>query len=440
MFEFQHTIKEPVEVTGVSLHTGEKTTLQFKPAPANHGIRFQRMDLPGEPVVHALVENVLDTQRGTTIGENGAVIHTVEHVLSTLTGLGIDNVLIQISGSEPPIFDGSAKTYAEAVKRAGIEQLSAKRDVFIPEAPVFFRSNGSSLVILPGDQFEISCTISFPNQLLDSQFLNIKIGPDTFEKEIAPARTFCFYEEVKPLLDSGLIKGGSLECAIVVKGDEILSKEALRFRDEFVRHKILDILGDVTLLGRPVRGHIMAVRPGHGTNTGFTKKLRDIVLKKRGAKKYSAEGASYEQMDIVELLNTLPHRYPFIMVDRILRLEATHCVGLKNVTINEPFFQGHFPGHPVMPGVLQLEAMAQVAGILMLKAGDNAGKIAYFMSADKVKFRKPVQPGDQLIIEVELTKSRGNRLAKAQCRILVDNEIASEAELMFSILDKDKGA
>jgi UDP-3-O-[3-hydroxymyristoyl] N-acetylglucosamine deacetylase / 3-hydroxyacyl-[acyl-carrier-protein] dehydratase len=287
---------------------------------------------------------------------------------------------------------------------------------------------------------EISCTISFPNQHLESQFLNLTIGPESYERDIAPARTFCFYEEVKPMIDSGLIKGGSLECAILIKGDEILSKEALRFRDEFVRHKILDILGDVTLLGRPIRGHIMAVRPGHGANAGFTKKLRDIVLKRRGAKRYSAEGASYEQMDIVELLNTLPHRYPFIMVDRILRLEANQCVGLKNVTINEPFFQGHFPGHPVMPGVLQLEAMAQVAGILMLKIGDNVGKIAYFMSADKVKLRKPVQPGDQLIIEVELTKSRGNRLAKAQCRILVDNEIVSEAELMFSIVDKDKEA
>lgn len=439
MFEFQHTLKNTVELDGTALHTGEKTRLVFRPAAANQGIRFQRMDLPGQPVVQAVVENVIDTERGTTIGQGDAVVHTVEHVLSALSGLGVDNALVEIHGSEPPIFDGSAAPFAGAVKSAGLEKLSAKRDVFTPEAPVFFRANGSSLVVLPSDHFEISCTISFPNQLLESQFLNIKFGEETFEKEIAPARTFCFYEEVKPLMDAGLIKGGSLECAIVVKGDEILSKEALRFRDEFVRHKILDIIGDITLLGRPIRGHIFAVRPGHGPNAGFTRKLREIVLKRRGPKKYSAEGPSYEQMDIVELMNTLPHRYPFILVDRILRLEASHIVGLKNVTINEPFFQGHFPGHPVMPGVLQLEAMAQVAGILMLRAGDNAGRIAYFMSADKVKFRKPVQPGDQLIIEVELLKARGQRLAKAQGRILVDNEIASEAELMFSIVDKERG-
>lgn len=434
MFEYQKTIKKDVSVSGLGLHTGSQTKLTFQPAPANFGIRFSRVDLPGRPVVHAQVEHVKETTRGTTLEEGGVVIHTVEHVLAALAGLGVDNCLIELNGTELPILDGSSRQFTDALLSVGTENLKAKRNFFAPEAPVFYQHNGTSMVILPSDKLRISCTIQFPNQRLESQHLTLDLEDGVFERELSHARTFCFYEEVKPLMEAGLIKGGSLECAIVIKDDEILSKEALRFPDEFVRHKILDILGDITLLGQPVQGHIIAVRPGHAANVALTKKLFAIVKKKRGAKKYLAEGATYEQMDIVELLNTLPHRYPFIMVDRILKLEDTSIVGLKNVTINEPFFQGHFPGHPVMPGVLQLEAMAQVAGILMLKKGDNTGKIAYFMSADKVKFRKPVMPGDTLFIEVELTKARANKIGRAQACILVENEIVSEAELMFSIM------
>ncbi len=435
MFAYQKTVKKAASVTGPGLHTGEMARLTFQPAPANFGIRFSRTDLPDSPCVHALVTHVKETQRGTTLEENGVTVHTVEHVLAALAGMEVDNCLVELEGPEPPILDGSALAFVEAIRNAGIEDLKAKRNIFAPAAPVFYQKDGTSMVILPSDQLRISCTIQFPNQRLESQHLTIDLTEGVFEKELAAARTFCFYEEVKPLMDAGLIKGGSLDCAVVIKDDEILSKEALRFRDEFVRHKILDILGDVTLLGQPLQGHIIAVRPGHAANTAITEKLLAIIKKKRGARSYLAEGASYEQMDIVELLNTLPHRYPFILVDRILKIEDLSITGLKNVTINEPYFQGHFPGHPVMPGVLQVEAMAQVAGILMLRKGENVGKLAYFMSADKVKFRKPVTPGDTLIIEVELTKHRGNKIGRAQGRILVDNEIVSEAELMFSIMD-----
>ncbi|MCC7519238.1 MAG: bifunctional UDP-3-O-[3-hydroxymyristoyl] N-acetylglucosamine deacetylase/3-hydroxyacyl-ACP dehydratase [Verrucomicrobiae bacterium] len=437
MFEHQKSVKKPASVEGVGLHTGAPARLTFLPAPANSGLRFTRADLPGSPALPALVSLVQDTQRGTTLGQDGVSVHTVEHVLAALAGRGIDNCLIELTGPEPPILDGSARDFAVALKDAGTENLNAKPNTFAPEAPVYYAKDGTTLVILPSDRLRISCSIHFPGQKLESQHYTLDITDETFETELAPARTFCFYEEVKPLMDAGLIKGGSLECAVVIKDDEILSKEALRFRDEFVRHKMLDILGDVTLLGRPLAGHIVAVRPGHAANVALTQKLFNIVNKKRGARRYLAEGATYEQMDIQELLATLPHRYPFILVDRILKIEETEIVGLKNVTINEPFFQGHFPGHPIMPGVLQVEAMAQVAGILMLRKGDSVGKLAYFMSADKVKFRKPVTPGDTLFIEVALLKARAGRIGRAQARCLVDNEVVSEAELMFSIMDRE---
>lgn len=437
MFAYQKTIKKAASVSGMGLHTGGPAKLTFQPAPANFGIRFSRIDLPGRPSVYAQVEQVKETQRGTTLEQDGVCVYTVEHVLAALAGAGIDNCLVELEGAEPPILDGSAKEFSAALASAGIENLNAKRDFFIPEVPIFYQQNDTSLVVLPSDKLRISCTIQFPNQCLESQHLTLDFDEGVFTKEVASARTFCFYEEVKSLMDSGLIKGGSLECAVVIKGDEILSKEALRFRDEFVRHKMLDILGDITLLGQPIQGHIIALRPGHAANVALTKKLFSVLKKKRGVKRYLTEGSTYEQMDIDEVLNTLPHRYPFLMVDRILKIQDNFIVGLKNVTINEQFFQGHFPGHPVMPGVLQVEAMAQVAGILMMKKKDDTNKIAYFMSADKVKFRKPVKPGDVLFIEVELTKARANKIGRARGRILVDNEIVSEAELMFSLMDRN---
>ena len=292
--------------------------------------------------------------------------------------------------------------------------------------------------VLPSDQLRISCTIHYGNPGLDAQFLSLAVDPGTFETQIAPARTFAFFEELNYLIDKGLIKGGSLENAVLIRNETILATSPLRFKDEFVRHKILDVLGDITLLGAPLAAHIIVVRPGHGANAELTKKLAALMEKSKPTPVpfvQPAPASTETTMDIMQLLKTLPHRYPFLLVDRIIKIEGNEKItGLKNVTMNEPFFQGHFPGHPIMPGVLQLEAIAQVAGVLMLRADNSAGKVAYFMSANNVKWRKPVRPGDQLIIEVEMGKSRG-KIGKAHGVCKVGDEVVSEAEVMFSIMD-----
>ncbi|HEY5037195.1 MAG TPA: 3-hydroxyacyl-ACP dehydratase FabZ, partial [Chthoniobacterales bacterium] len=372
-----------------------------------------------------------------TIGEGSLRVHTVEHVLSALSALGVDNAIIEMDANEPPIGDGSALPYVEEIRRAGFAPQEAPRRFFHVREPISVETkSGSLLVILPDDEFRISCTQSGPENRF-TQFFSTAITPAIYEKEIAPARTFVYYEDVQALMEKNLIKGGSLENAIVVRGDSVLSKEPLRFSDEFVRHKILDIVGDLALLGRAIRGHVVAVRPGHGANTELARALAKAheataaVLPKRSFP--LGEGG----LDINEVMNVLPHRYPFLMVDRILSFEGeTKITGIKSVTINEPFFQGHFPGHPVMPGVLQVEAMAQVASVLMMRISKSASRVGYFVSADGVKFRKPVFPGDTLFIHAELTKSRGNRLAKASCKCVVNDAIVSEGELMFTFIDK----
>jgi UDP-3-O-[3-hydroxymyristoyl] N-acetylglucosamine deacetylase/3-hydroxyacyl-[acyl-carrier-protein] dehydratase len=439
MLKQQQTIKRPVSFSGIGIHTGSQVTMTWKPAPANHGIRFVRADLETRPVVEPHISNIGDTTRWTTIRNNGVVIHTVEHVLATLTGYGIDNVLIELDGNEPPVGDGSAAPFVQMVKQAGIQAQEGKREIFQPRAPVHVELGEAMAVVLPSEQLRISCTIQYGKPGLEAQFLSLAIEPDTFETQISPARTFAFYEDIQYLMDKGLIKGGSLENAVLIRNETILSTEPLRFRDEFVRHKILDILGDITLLGRPLAAHIIAIRPGHGANAELTRRLAALAEREPPAAPFApplpASVTGEVAMDSVRLLNVLPHRYPFLLVDRILKLEGNQRItGLKNVTMNEPFFQGHFPGHPIMPGVLQVEAIAQVAGVLMLRQSENAGKVAYFMSANNVKFRQPVRPGDQLIIEVEMGKSRRNiGRAKGVCK--VGEEIVSEAEVMFSIVE-----
>jgi UDP-3-O-[3-hydroxymyristoyl] N-acetylglucosamine deacetylase/3-hydroxyacyl-[acyl-carrier-protein] dehydratase len=361
-------------------------------------------------------------------------IHTVEHVLSALTGMGVDNALIQMDANEPPIGDGSASEYIALIKNAGIIEQDAPRRYLEIREPITMESNGSILVILPDSKFRISCTQVGPEGRF-TQFRSTEITPEIYEKEIAPARTFVFYEDVKPLMDKGLIKGGSLENAIVARGDSVLSKEPLRFTDEFVRHKILDIVGDLALCGRFIRGHVVAVKPGHGINTEMAKLLAERVNAVASAAAKPVP-ASTGALDINAVMQILPHRYPFLMVDRIVEFDGElKATGVKAVTINEPYFQGHFPGHPVMPGVLQLEAMAQVASIVMMRRTENEGKIGYFMSADEVKFRKPVMPGDTLFIECELTSAK-KRLGKASCRCLVNGEVVSEGILLFGLVDK----
>jgi UDP-3-O-[3-hydroxymyristoyl] N-acetylglucosamine deacetylase/3-hydroxyacyl-[acyl-carrier-protein] dehydratase len=435
--EFQHTVGKTAGFSGTSLHTGEKVSLKLHPAPVDHGIKFRRKDLQDEPTIDAKIDNLKTVERATTIGEGLMRVHTVEHVLAALSAMGVDNAIVEMDANEPPICDGSAQPYVDVIKRAGVTAQDSPRKFFDVREPMHIESkSGALLVLLPDAKFRISCTQAGPNNRF-TQFLSMEVTPAIFEHEIAPARTFVYYEDVQPLMDKNLIKGGSLENAVVVRGDAILSKEPLRFPDEFVRHKILDIIGDLALLGQRLRGHVVAVKPGHGVNAELARALAREQARRSAIAMPRPVPPGEGSLDADQVMEILPHRYPFLMVDRIVGFEGeTKCIGMKTVTINEPFFQGHFPGHPVMPGVLQVEAMAQVASLLLFKLSGTAGRIGYFMSADGVKFRKPVLPGDTIFIHAELTKHRGDRLAKAKCHCVVNDTVVSEGELMFTFLDK----
>jgi UDP-3-O-[3-hydroxymyristoyl] N-acetylglucosamine deacetylase/3-hydroxyacyl-[acyl-carrier-protein] dehydratase len=435
--EFQHTVGKTASFSGTSLHTGEKVSLKLHPAPVDHGIKFKRKDLQDEPTVDARIDNLKTVERATTIGEGPMRVHTVEHVLAALSGMDVDNAIVEMDANEPPIGDGSAQPYIDLIKRAGVTVQEEPRKFFDVREPMHVESKtGALLVLLPDEKFRISCTQAGPNNRF-AQFLSMEVTPAVFEREIAPARTFVFYEDVEPLMEKNLIKGGSLENAIVVRGEAVLSKEPLRFADEFVRHKILDIIGDLALIGRRIRGHIVAVKPGHAVNADLARALAREQTRRSALSVTRAVPRGDGGFDTDEVMQILPHRFPFLMVDRIISFESeTKCIGIKTVTINEPFFQGHFPGHPVMPGVMQVEAMAQVASILLFKLAKTTSRIGYFMSADGVKFRKPVFPGDTIFIHAELTKSRGERLAKAKCHCVVNDAVVSEGELMFTFLDK----
>lgn len=436
--EVQQTLARSASVSGMSLHTGEKVTLKLQPAAVDSGIKFKRLDLQDEPTIDATIGNLKTVERATTIGEGSIRVHTVEHILSSLSAMGVDNAVVEMDANEPPIGDGSARPYVELIKKAGIAPQDAPRRIFDVRDPIHIETkSGSVLVVLPDPKFRISCTQAGPNGQF-TQFFSTEITPAIYEREIAPARTFVFYEDVQALMDKNLIKGGSLENAIVIRGDAVLSKEPLRFPDEFVRHKILDIVGDLALFGPRLRGHIIAVKPGHGANAEMVRALAREYARLEPILQPKAFITGEGSLDINEIMAILPHRYPFLMVDRILRFDGeTKCIGVKSVTINEPFFAGHFPGHPVMPGVLQVEAMAQVASILMLKLTKSGkGRLGYFVSADEVKFRKPVYPGDTLVISAELTKTRGKQLARLKCSCAVNDSVVSECDLMLRLLDQ----
>lgn len=433
----QHTLAKPASITGTSLHTGEQVTLTLQPAPEDFGFKFRRIDLEDKPFIPALVEKVQKVERATTIAEGGVNVHTVEHVISALTGMGVDNAIIEMDANEPPIVDGSSQPFVELIKKAGIVAQDAPRKIFEIREPIYQETrDGTILTIVPDKKFRVSCTNVGPGGRF-TQFLSLEINPETYEKEIAPARTFVYYEDIAPLMEKGLIKGGTLEAAVVVRGDTLLSKQPLRYDNEFVRHKILDIIGDLMLCGRRITGHVIAVRPGHGPNTELARAIDSQYKAMRAMVPPPLAIPSGEAvLNVTEVMKIIPHRYPFLLIDRIINLEGdTKCTGVKNVTINEPFFQGHFPGHPVMPGVLQLEAMAQVASIVLMRMPAHQGKIGYFLSADKVKWRKPVIPGDTLIIETEIIKTKRS-VAQAVGRCTVNGQVVSEAELMFSVVDR----
>ena len=446
----QQTLNRPAEFSGVGLHSGNRVNMTILPAPANSGVRFRRVDLEGKPEIEARVENVAETNRSTTLAKGNVKIHTVEHVLATLAGFGIDNAIIELDSNEPPIADGSSREFSKLIQAAGIVPQAEKREIFTPSEPIELESGETVMTLFPDDGFKITCTSADRNGRF-TQFFSVELTPKTWERELAHARTFCFFEEIEALIKNNLIKGGCLENAIVIREDAVLTTEPLRYPEEFVRHKMLDIVGDLSLIGKPIRGHIIAVKPGHATNCEFARLIMAHMNKSlRAARAFGpppASGNGAEKpgavpavsrgvvMNTEEIQQLLPHRYPMLMVDCVTKLEENHIEAIKNVTINEPYFDGHFPGHPIMPGVLQLEAIAQVGGLLMMKLGGTAPQLAYFMAADNVKWRKPVRPGDVLCIEVELMKTRG-KICKAKGVCKVGGEIASEAEVTFMLRDE----
>jgi len=433
----QHTLAGPATLEGTSLHTGQKVTLTLKPAPEGHGFKFRRIDLSDQPFINADVDKVQTVERATTLAEGSVKVHTVEHVISALVGMGVDNALIEMDANEPPIGDGSSRPFAELIKKVGLVAQSAPRKVWEIREPLHLETgDGTLITIVPCKTFKVSVTNVGPEGRF-TQYFSTEVNPTTYENEICAARTFVYYEDVKPLLDKGLIKGGSLESAVVIRGNEIMSKEPMRFSNEFARHKALDLIGDLMLSGVRIYGHVIAVKPGHGPNTQMAALLKAEYAKMRSMVPAAVKIPDGESvLDIHEVLKILPHRYPFLMVDRVVDcLGDNKCTAVKNVTINEPYFAGHFPGHPIMPGVLQLEAMAQVSSVLMLRKPENSGKIGYFMSADNVKWRRPVLPGDTLFIESEIIKTRGS-IGQTRCRCLVNGEVVSEAELKFALMDR----
>jgi len=440
----QRTIGKEASVKGKALHTGQEVTLTLKPGAPNTGLVFRRIDLVGKPEVRPVSEMVTDLERKTTVSSDAVKLHTIEHVLSALSGMGVDNAIVELNASEPPIVDGSARPFTTLVHQAGIVEQDAEREVFTLTHPITINEGSRSIIALPFDGLRITCT-SADDRGIHTQHLTIDIEDDSYAAMIAPARTFTIYEDIEALLKKGLIQGGSLDSAIILKGDKIVSKEPLRFNDELVRHKILDIVGDIVLAGVRVKAHIIAVRPGHALNARLAAAIRKQWQESKNAKTKPKDSLAKVEaptapkgnaLDIRQILNALPHRYPFVMVDRVVEISDEALTAIKNVTINEPFFQGHFPGHPVMPGVLQIEAMAQASGLIMLRrsGADEAPKVVFFMSADKVKFRKAVVPGDTLEIRAKLTKVRG-RVAAAECECLVNGEVVSSAELLFTVAD-----
>ncbi len=461
----QTTIQRSVSVRGVGLHTGKPAQLTFKPAPPNHGYQLQRVDLPEQPILPADIRHVTSTNRGTTLRSGEVQVATVEHVLSALAGLEIDNVLLEIDGPEMPIMDGTALPFVQALRQAGVEEQDAEREYFVITEPLAYKDevSGSELLALPSEHFEVAVMVDFNSKVLGPQYASLHHLKE-YETEIAPCRTFVFLHELEKLLDMGLIKGGDLDNAIVIadrlmeqseldrlaqkmgkpsikiESEGVLNTVQLRFSNEPARHKLLDVIGDLALVGKPIQGKIVATKPGHTANIEFAKLLRKCFMEQRRLLKIPKYNPDKEPLfDVVSISQLLPHRYPFLLVDKIIELTDTYVVGVKNVTINEPFFQGHFPGNPVFPGVLQIEAMAQTGGILALNAvEDPYNWDTYFLKIDKTKFRAKVVPGDTLILKMELLEPIRWGIVHMQGTAYVGSKIVSEGELTAQIVRRTK--
>jgi len=434
----QKTIKKPIKLNGVGLHTGLKVNLKFKPAPIDTGINFIRVDVKDSPMIKAHICHILEqdkSPRRTSIGSGSVEVHTIEHLMAALWTLGIDNLIVEIDSSELPGLDGSAIGFIDILRQSGIEKQGLPKKIYQVRSPIWVEQDGAMLMVLPDNQFRVSYTLNYDHPLLKSQYISFNLDTNTFEKEIAPSRTFCMEREVDDLRKQGLGKGANYDNTIVVGRKGVIDND-LRFEDEFARHKILDLLGDLCLLGYSIKGHIIAMRSGHPLNIKLVNKISAQREKSQagGIKAVYIETKG-DILDASDIQKILPHRYPFLLVDKIIELEPDkRAVGIKNVTMNEHFFTGHFPGRPVMPGVLIVEAMAQVAGVLMLNKKENVGKLAYFMSMDRARFRKTVLPGDQLRLEVEIVKLK-SKIGLVHTKALVDGQVVSEADLMFAFVD-----
>ncbi|NQT95688.1 MAG: UDP-3-O-[3-hydroxymyristoyl] N-acetylglucosamine deacetylase [Candidatus Omnitrophica bacterium] len=435
----QRTIKNESSLEGMGIHTGKNIKVSFKPAPVNNGVSFVRTDLPDRPVIPATTTSLVDASkrpRRTAIGRGDTEIQTIEHLLATLCGLEIDNIIVELDGPELPGLDGSAEDFVRILKKASIVEQDVDRKNFVVQEPILIQDGDSVLGILPDVNFRVSYTLDYPTTDFKTQYGSFLVNSETFENEIGPSRTFCLEEEVEHLRSLGLGKGASLDNTVVVGKQGIVSG-TLKFEDEFLRHKILDIIGDLYLLGFPIKGHVVAVKSGHVLNLQLLKEIENQKkrLESKGLRKaIQAPAIPKGIMGQDEIKKILPHRYPFLMIDRILELGDTAAVGIKNLTENDYFFAGHFPSFPVMPGVLILEALAQTGGVLMLSRPSNKGKIAYLMSVNNAKFRRIVKPGDQLRLEIEIARFK-TKTGQGHGKAFVEDKLVAEADLMFVLGD-----